>query len=126
MKIEDLDVLRPEPKFIRLGGKDIDISFIPCGITFEVDALIQELGMISQEDLSKGGEEARKGFDLSIALCATFCSHKHPELTKEWFLENVDGAQIKGFSLAIREALVRAYAGVQTDPKNVEATKETE
>jgi len=125
MQVEDLDVLRPEPKFIRLGGKDIDVSFIPCGITFEVDSIIKEMGMISQEDLMKNGDDVKRAFDLSVKLCSVFCSRKYPELNEEWFNDNVDGKQLQMFSLEIREALVRAYSGVG-DSKNVEATKETE
>lgn len=126
MQVEDLDVLRPEPKFVRLNGKDIDVSFIPCGITFEVDTLIREMGIIGMDALEKGGPEAKRAFDLSVELCSVFCSRKYPELNKEWFNENVDGKQLQMFALAIRDALVRAYSGVSTDSKNVEATKETE
>ena len=90
MKIEDLDVLRLEPKFIKLAGKDVDVSFIPCGITFEIDAIMQKLAVISESDLLKGGEETRRALGLSIDLCATFCSIKYPEMDRDWFSQNVD------------------------------------
>lgn len=125
MKVEDLDVLRPEPRIVRLGGKDIDVSFIPCGITFSIDRIIAELSKMNSETLLSNGEETKRAFDLSIELCVAFCSHKYPELDKEWFLGNVDARQITSFSGAIKDALVRAYAGIEAQTKNVKAVKKT-
>lgn len=121
MKIEDLDILRPEPRMLRLGGNDVDVSFIPCGITFELDKIMVELGRISQEAVMDGSETTRRAFDLSIDLCAAFCRHKYPEMTREWFMDNVDARQIQAFASAVRDALQRAYAG--GEPKNADAPR---
>jgi len=125
MKVEDLDVLRPEPRMVRLGGKDIDVSFIPCGITFDIDRIIQQLNGIDQKSIMDGGESTRKALDLSIDLCVTFCSHKYPEMDREWFDSNVDSIQIERFVNSVREALLRAYAGIPVDgtPKNPKAPR---
>lgn len=125
MKVEDLDVLRPESRIIRLGGKDIDVSFIPCGITFEVDKIIQELGKMDQEKMAMNGEETRRAFDLSISLCVAFCSHKYAELDENWFRENTDARQIQAFSEAIKDALMRAYKGAESNSKNLKAPKKS-
>jgi hypothetical protein len=123
MKVEDLDVLRPEARIIRIGGKDIDVSFIPCGITFDVDMIVQELSQMTMADLAENGEKTRRAFDLSVKLCAAFCSHKYPELDEEWFYENADARQIQAFSGAVKEALTRAYAGVENTSKNARAVR---
>jgi hypothetical protein len=123
MKIEDLDVLRPEPKYIRIGGKDIDVSFIPCGITFEIDSIVRELSTMSQEKMLANGEDTKRAFDLSVQMCAAFCSHKYPELDIEWFNSNADAKQIQKFSLAIKDALTRAYSGIEENPKNLKAPR---
>jgi hypothetical protein len=123
MKVEDLDILRPAPRFIRLGEKDIDVSFIPCGITFEVDAIIQELQKMDQNKLLENGVETKRAFELSVELCVAFCSYKYPEMDKNWFYENTDAKQIQAFSSAIKDALMRAYAGVESSPKNLKAAK---
>jgi len=112
MKVEDLDVLKPEPRMVRLGGKDIDVSFIPCGITFEIDDLVSQLRNLDESAVQAGGEEARKAFSLSVKLCAVFCSFKHPELDEEWFLANASPQQLEAFTNAVRAALVSAYAGI--------------
>jgi hypothetical protein len=123
MKVEDLDVLRPEPRYVRMGGEEIDISYIPCGITFEVDGLVRELSAIPPKNLLKNGEETHKAFLLMVKLCAAFCSWKHPKLDEAWFLDKVDAKQLTAFSQAIQEALTRAYSGIEPDSKNLMAIK---
>lgn len=123
MDVEDLDVLRPEPRAVRIGGQDIDVSYIPCGITFEVDAIVRELWAIPQEALAAGGDDARRAFDLSIRLCAVFCYRKHPEMDEEWFRDNVDAGQLRMFAEAVRDALARAYKGSESGPKNRKAAR---
>jgi len=126
MKVVDLDVLRPEPRFVRLGGKDIDVSFVPCAITFKIDTIIRDLGSASSGDVAGDLDLARKVFELSIDLCVAFCEHKHPELDREWFYDNVDALQVRGFAEAVREALQRAYVGASGgSSKNVEAAETT-
>jgi hypothetical protein len=123
MKIEDLDVLLPEKRIIRIGGKDIDVSFIPCAITFEVDKIIRELTTISKETILDNGEGTKRAFNLSVKLCSVFCEHKFPELDETWFMENTDPIQIKHFSSAIQEALQRSYLGIVGNSKNLKAPK---
>ena len=122
MEIRDLDLLRPKPKMIHIGGKDIDISFIPCGITFDVDMIIRELQNIDQNKLLENGPETKKAFELSIDLCVAFCSYKYPELDKQWFMDNTDAKQIREFSSAIKDALISAY-DVGEYSKNSKAPK---
>jgi hypothetical protein len=124
MKVEDLDLLRPVSKFIKLDGKEIDVSFIPCGITFEVDKIVQELSSMTQEEMLANGEKTNRAFELSVKLCVAFCSRKYPELDEEWFNENTDAKQIQAFSSAIKEALVRAYStGNEEGSKNLKAPR---
>jgi len=137
MEVVDLDVLRLAPKLIRLGNKEIDVSFIPCGITFEIDKIIAELNKYTLDELQGNVEKEllleldertsiqkerslkiKSAFDLSIELCAMFCSHKYPEMDVEWFKNNTDAIQIQAFASAIRAALTHSYSGVKKDLKN--------
>lgn len=108
----DLDILRPEQKMIRLGGKDFDVSFIPCGITFEVDNIVQELAKIPQKKIAAGGPECQKAFDLAVNLCSVFVKHNNPEMDENWFRKNVDVVQINMFAQEIQFALTASYKGV--------------
>lgn len=144
MKVQDLDILRPESKFITIGGKKIDVSFVPCGITFDIDMIMDELTQLdtektlgSKDEIKKANgnieaikkikeeslNEIKKGLDLSIKLCSTFCAYKYPELDEQWFRENIDANQIKAFTSAISEALRNAYLGIESTPKNSKAAK---
>lgn len=117
----DLDVLRPKKRVVKLGGHEIDCSFVPLGITFDLEDITQEMATLDQDAILKGGPEARKAFDLAVRMCAVFCSLKHPDMTEEWFRANVDGIQLHGLAGEIRASLQRAYAGI--DPKNAEAVQ---
>ena len=121
MKVLDLDTLRPESVFIKVGGKDIDVSFLPTAITWDVDKIIQELSTFNKDELLKNNDNTKRAFDLSVKLCAVFCEHKYPELNEEYFLENCDANQIKIFVEAIKETLIKAYNGI--DLKNLQAAK---
>ena len=123
IKVEDLDTLRPPARYIILGGNKIDVSFIPCGITWEIDKVVQELSAVSQSKILENGEDTKKAFDLAVKLCSTFCSWKYPDMTIEWFMDNCDAKQIQGVSASIQEALTRAYNGINVNSKNLKASR---
>jgi hypothetical protein len=111
--VVDLDVLRPEPRIVKLGGNELDVSFVPCAITFELEQLVQDMAKLSVEKIVEGdGEQARKGFAIGVDLCVLFCRHKHPEMTRQWFLDNTDATQVGAFAEVIKEALTKSYEGV--------------
>lgn len=123
MKVTDLDTLRPEAKFIKLAGYEIDVSFVPCGIVFDLDPIIEELQTITEVEIKTIPEKAKKAFELAIKLCSVFCSHKYPNLTPEWFYENTDSMQVEAFASSIKDALNRAYNGIGGKRKNRTAPK---
>ena len=117
--VVDLDILRPDARYVRLGGNDIDVSFIPCAITFELEEVVQEMAKLSQADLTNGsGDAARRGFELAIDLCALFCRKEYPQMTRDWFMANTDVGQIGTFAESIKAALVQSYQGVERYQKN--------
>jgi hypothetical protein len=124
-KVIDLDVLRPKPQVVKLAGKEIDVSFIPCGITFDVDRLTNELAKYTVSQLEAGGKEAKKAFDLSVELCSVFCTVKYPEMTEEWFRANVDPLQVQAFAEILQSTLARSYEGAERYSKNLEAAEVT-
>jgi hypothetical protein len=128
MKIIDLDILKPEAKIIRLGGNDIDVSFLPSGITFEIDALMKKLYALSSSDekikiLAEGGAEAEEAYKIAVEICGCFCARKFPEMNADWFKENCNSAQITAFAQAIQGALTQAYNTGDTKTKNAVTTK---
>lgn len=114
----DLDILRPKAVVVKLAGKKIDVSFIPVGITFEVDEIVNQLGKFKQTDLEKGGEPARKAIELTIKLCALFCAVRNPELNEEWFKNNASPAQMTALANVIKDTLLSSYEGIEAYRKN--------
>jgi hypothetical protein len=116
--IVDLDILRPKRQCVRLANKTIDVSMIPCGITFEIDEIVRDLMKLNQGEIEKGGDTTRKALDLTIKLCATFAGVNNPEMTEAWFRANVDARQTQKMAEIIKDALLRSYEGVKEYGKN--------
>jgi len=119
-EINDLDILRPKANIIKIGGEEVDISFVPNGITFEVDRLLREINKVatSMEDLAGDEYKQEKAFELSIDLCVLFCSRKHPKLNKQFFMDDAIPIQIRAIVDGIKLALNDSYAAVAKYGKN--------
>ena len=117
-RVIDLDILRPESRVVKIGGKEIDVSFIPCGITFDLDAIVQELVKLDPQKVKDDPVEMKRAFNLGIKLCAVFCQHKYPEMDEQWFMLNSNSQQVNAFTNAIQTALYESYAGVKAHSKN--------
>ena len=115
-EVRDLDVLRPPERPYKLGGQEIDCSFVPTGITFDIDNVVSEMAKLDQKKIGKDDAETLKAFNLGVKLCVVFCEHEHPEMTEEWFRKNTSARQVRDLGEGIREALAQAYEGI--DPKN--------
>lgn len=116
--IVDLDILRPKRQCVRLANKTIDVSMIPCGITFEIDQIVRDLMNLNQDEITKGGKDTKAALDLTIKMCATFAGVNNPEMTEEWFRANVDALQTRKMAEIIKDALLRSYEGVKEYGKN--------
>jgi hypothetical protein len=116
--IVDLDILRPKKQAVRLAQKIIDVSYIPCGITFEIDQIVRELMALDQKKVTEGGEETRKALDLTIKMCVTFASVEYPEMNENWFKKRVSVEQTKAMADAIKDSLLKSYSGVKEYGKN--------
>lgn len=123
MEIVDLDLLRPEPKIVKLGGKEIDASFIPCGVTFEIDNIMREMSNLNADEVKAGGDITALAFDLSIKMCAVYCQLNHPEMDEAWFKKNATAGQIQQLTTVLREALVAGYKEVEAYSGNAGAVK---
>ena len=111
-EIIDLDILRPAKKILKLNGKEIDVSFIPTAITFDIDNMLSDLSKIPLKEIEKGGEACKKSFDISIKICSTFCENSYPEMNYDWFAKNTSAPQLNVFIQEIRSALMASYKGV--------------
>ena len=132
----DLDTLRPKARIVQLSGKTIDVSFVPCGITFDVDELVSQLrdvvkametetGLTGEDAVRSSGNSpsTKIAFDIGVKLCALFCSVRHPEMDEDWFMQNTSPAQVGAFSEEIQAALISSFQGVEDHQKKTAAVK---
>ena len=129
--IHDLDILRPAPEYVKLAGKEIDISFIPSGIAIDITNLEEKLHELAgtkekMEEVEAGGEAATKAFELSAQLCAVITSSQHEEMTKDWLLKNTNVWQLRRLmdyiSKAVYASLDLAKDGKSKKPAAVKAS----
>ena len=120
-KIHDLDVLRPPQEFVRLGGNDIDISFIPSGVAIDVMSMQDQLTAIQGEtdDISK------ERFALVAELCAKITENQYPKMDKAWLLKNTDVLQLKRLIELISEGITKSLASVGVDADDDEDPQKT-
>lgn len=118
MEVIDLDLLRPEPQMVRLGNKDIDVSFVPCGITFDLAEVTEQLSGLDSKKMLTDRAEQKRGFDLGVKLCAIFCSIQYPEMDEKWIRRNASNQQVEAFAGAVTAALNKSYQGIEAHAKN--------
>jgi len=104
--IHDLDLLRPSPEYVRLGGKDIDISFIPSGIAIDIIML--------KEKLDKSKKE-KESFGYAADLCAAITGIQHEEMTKEWLLKNTSMDQLYALMVHIFTSVNQSLETVEDE-----------
>ncbi len=127
----DLDVLRPRPEYVLLGGNKIDISFIPAGVAMDMMTLQDELSKLTNtpeklKRVASGGKEAKRTFEIAADLCAAITKSQHPEMDKEWLLKNTDVLQIKALVEYVTTAVSRSLEGAEDDEvKKPPATEES-
>lgn len=127
--VKNLDLLKPEAHSVELMGKVIDLSFMPCGIVFDINDVVKELTEISQgkeTELLKGGDIARKSFELTVKLCALVTEPQCPELTSEYLQKHLSIRQMEALAGEITNLLSRELEAVGGDAegKNAETVKE--
>jgi len=116
--VHDLDILRPKPEYVRLGGKDIDISFIPSGVAMDIMALQSELKELtdSPEKLDRvrsGGDEAKRSFEIAAELCAAITASQYPEMDKAWLLKHTDVIQVRALMDHITKAVFKSLESAE-------------
>lgn len=117
-QIYDLDILRPKPIYVRLAGKDIDVSFIPSGIAMDIMGMQAELMKLTgtpekMKKIEAGGNEARRSFELAAELCAAITKVQHPEMDKDWLLTHTDVLQIKALMDHVTRAVFRSLESAE-------------
>lgn len=116
--VYDLDILRPTPEYVLLGGKRIDISFVPSGIAIDIMAMQQKLQDLTStpdklKKIEAGGKAAIESFQVAASICAKITESQHKDMTKEWLLKNTNVVQLKQLIEHITNAVSKSLEGIE-------------
>ena len=130
--IHDLDKDRIAETII-VGGKKLDISFIPCGISIpllgkfdEYTKSLKEANVVNadgtvnknaEKELSKKPEKALKNINLMIELISMFTEYKDPKMTKDWVGQNLNITEIAKVMRLLIQSLTRDMKGESKESK---------
>ena len=109
MIIHDIDILRTPPAFVKLGGKEIDISFIPSGIAIDIIQLKEKL------DISNKAGNDKESFGYAADLCAAITSIQHEEMTKDWLMKKTSMDQLYALMTYILSSVSKSIETVEDE-----------
>ena len=122
----DLDLLIPKKRKISLAGEEIDLSFIPFGLTLKVSDIMKKLAkvQVSTKDTPETAtEKTEQAAELSLEMCALLCSYKNPNITADWLKEHANTAQLHALIDRVTELVTEEYQLAGRHSKNGEAVK---
>jgi len=86
---EDLDILDPPKKVVKMAGELIDISFLPSKVTLSV--------MKISADFDKKKITTAEMFEKMIEIIAQLSTKSNAKITEDWLYENVSVEKITNF-----------------------------
>ncbi len=133
--IIDLDILKPPSRMVKLKAREIDVSFIPCAITFDIEEIRLELVELVKDIEAKTGKKGaaalesatdgpndKRVLELGVKMCVAFCAVKFPDMDVDWFMTNTSPAQVAAMSQEIQLALTQSLKGVVDHQKKTVKT----
>lgn len=84
-----MEIINPPSRKINFNGEIVEISFIPMRVSLDA--------MRISEAMESGGITAREGFEQMIDITVKICSKSNPTITRDWLLDNSDGAMLISF-----------------------------
>ena len=121
--IHNLDEKQNPPEYIRLGGIDMDISFIPCGVAIPLTKAYDEWTEYINNSGGKDGIENNidKAHDAAMLMAKTLAvltKFYDEKLDEEWILKNVTLPNL-GFAIT---KIIKIIIGSTTDSKIIKNT----
>lgn len=95
--IRDYDILKTEPKEIKLGGKTFDLSNVP----FEVSLRVYDL-MPIMEKISTAKKVDRESYDIIVSVVSELLHFKDAEVDELWVRKEIT---LKNFNFITQDIL---------------------
>lgn len=125
--IHNLDERNNPPEFLKIGGIQMDISFIPCGVAIPLlnayDAWIEHVKNSGGEDGIKNDlNKAHENAMLMAKTLSVFTKFYDNRLDEDWVLKNIT-MQSLGFAII---KLVNIIVGKNSESSSSESKKKEE
>lgn len=122
--VYNLDEKVKPPEVIILGGVEMDISFIPCGVSIPLlkayDEYVKHLTEHGSSIIKNDLEKAKENADLVIKVVTIFTKFKDPKLHEEWILNNCDMKQIGFLMTKLINTIMSSISSNEDDNKKKE------
>jgi hypothetical protein len=112
--IRDYDVLKSEPKEVKLGGKTFDLSNVP----FEVSLRVYDLLPIMQT-IGENKKVDKESYNTIVSVITELFKFRDPEVDELWLRKQMT---LKNFNMITEDVLTAIF----DDGKKNEETKEVE
>lgn len=113
--LKDFDILSPPKRTARIGGEEIDVSFIPARAALGFIDFSKKYNVTSLESadgLDPGMLESMLG------IIETVCKRSSSKITKDWLLDNVDISILMQFVQYVFAGMKKVDAEGGADGKN--------
>jgi len=91
-EIIDLDAIKPKGKKFKIGGKVIEIDFIPFEVTLDIAEHYDEFMKLG--DGKTDGTGMRTVMDTMYKAVIKILNRADKEITEEWVKDNISGQQM--------------------------------
>jgi hypothetical protein len=94
--MKDFDILAPPKRTAKIGGEEVDVTFIPAR------AALEFINFSKKHDVKKLEALTEENLDLDILgdtldIVALVCQRTNKKITKDWLLDNSDMATLMAF-----------------------------
>ena len=116
--IHNLDEKQNPPEYIRLGGIDMDISFIPCGVAIPLTKAYEEwrehYNKHGIDNIRKNNDIAQENNLLIAKTVSVFTTYADEKINEDWLLKNLSVENL-GF---VFKKIMGAISGISTSNTN--------
>jgi hypothetical protein len=88
-EIRDFDAIAPKGRRAKIGGRVVDVSFIPGRITLELARF--------KDALDSGELTELQSIETALDIVAQITTRQDPEMTADWLLDNAQLLRLTDF-----------------------------
>jgi hypothetical protein len=115
--IRDYDILKSEPKEVKLGGKTFDLSNVP----FEVSLRVYDLLPI-MEQIGINKKVDKDSYNMIVSIIAELLHFQDAEVDEKWLRKEMT---LKNFNLITQDVLTAIFDDGKKNEEIKEAENET-